>query len=74
MDFQSIVDSFEMAAAVLSVEDFGEGRYGDIRIVRANSMYRKIMGEGYHDDMIYFELIPKEPNFEDFCYRCAVHK
>lgn len=74
MDFQSIVDSYEMAAAVLSVEDKGDGRYGDIRIVRANSMYRKIMGEGYHDDMIYYELIPKEANFEDFCYRCAVHK
>ncbi|MBB5225412.1 GGDEF domain-containing protein [Treponema ruminis] len=74
MDFQSIVDSYEMAAAVLSVEDKGEGRYGDIRIVRANSMYRKIMGEGYHDDMIYYELIPKESKFEDFCYRCAVHK
>ena len=74
MDFQKIVDSIEMAAAVLSVEDTGDGHYGDIRIVRANEKYKKIMGEGYHDDMIYSELIPKEPNFEDFCYRCAVHK
>ena len=74
MDFQNIVDSIEMAAAVLSVEDIGDGHYGDIRIVRANNAYKKIMGEGYHDNMIYSELIPKEPNFEDFCYRCAVHK
>ena len=74
MDFQNIVDSIEMAAAVLSVEDIGDGHYGDIRIVRANNAYKKIMGEGYHDNMIYSELIPKEPNFEDCCYRCAVHK
>lgn len=74
MDFQKLVDSYQMAAAVLSVEDKEDGHYGDIRIVKANPMYKKIMGPGYHDNMIYSELIPKEPNFEDFCYRCAVHK
>lgn len=74
MDFQTIVDSYGMAAAVLSVEKTEDGHYGDIRIVRANEMYKKIMGDGYHDNMVYSELIPKEPNFEDFCYRCAVHK
>ena len=63
-----------MAAAVLSVEKTDDGHYGDIRIVRANAMYKQIMGEGYRDDMIYSELIPKEPNFEDFCFRCAVQK
>ena len=74
MDFQQIVDSYEMAAAVMSVEKKADGHYGDIRIVSANSMYKKIMGPGYHDNIIYTELIPKEPNFEDFCYRCAVGK
>ena len=74
MDFQQIVDSYEMAAAVMSVEKKSDGHYGDIRIVSANSLYKKIMGEGYHDNIIYTELIPKEPNFEDFCYRCAVGK
>ena len=63
-----------MAAAVLSVEKTENGHYGDIRIVRANEKYKKIMGDGYYDNMIYSELIPKEPNFEDFCFRCAVHK
>lgn len=74
MYFQDIVDSFGMAAAVISVEDKQDGRYGEIRIVCANSMYKQIMGEKYRDNMIYSELIPKEPNFEDFCYRCAVKK
>lgn len=74
MDFQLLVDSCGMAAAVLSVEKTENGHYGEIRIVRANEKYKKIMGDGYYDNMIYSELIPKEPNFEDFCFRCAVHK
>lgn len=63
-----------MAAAVLSVERLEDGRCGDIRIVRANALYKKIMGEGYRDNMVYTDLIPREPNFEDFCFRCAVEK
>ena len=74
MDFQSIVDSCGMAAAVLSVENTEDNHCGEIRIVRANAMYKQIMGEKYRDDMIYSDLIPKEPNFEEFCYRCAVLK
>ena len=74
MDFQVLVDSCGMAAAVLSVEKTSDGHCGDIRIVRANEAYKKIMGDGYYDNMIYSELLPKEPNFEDFCYRCAVKK
>ena len=74
MDFQNLVDSYEMAAAVLSVEKTPDGHWGEICIVRANSQYKQIMGPNYRDDMIYSELIPKEPNFEDFCFRCAVQK
>lgn len=74
MDFQEIVDSYDMAAAVLSVEQKTDGHCGDIRIVKVNDKYRQIMGPGYHDNMIYSELLPREPNFEDFCFRCAVDK
>ena len=74
MDFQKLVDSCGMAAAVLSVVDTKDGHYGDIRIVKANEKYKQIMGPKYHDNMIYSEIVPKEPNFEDFCFRCAVHK
>lgn len=74
MDFQLLVDSCGMAAAVMSVEKTPDGRYGDIRIVRANAKYKEIMGPKFHDNMIYSEIVPKEPNFEDFCYRCAVLK
>lgn len=75
MDFQALVNASGMAAAVLSVEKTNDFRdYGDIRIVCANESYKKIMGPAYRDNMIYSELLPKEPNFEDFCYRCAVKK
>ena len=74
MDFQSIVDACGMAAAVMSVRETDDGHYDEIRIVRVNEMYKKIMGPGYHDNIIYSDLVPKEPNFEDFCYRCAVKK
>ncbi len=74
MDFQNLVDMYEMAAAVLSVEKTPDGHWGEIRIVRANTQYKQIMGPNYHDDMIYSELIPAEHNFEDFCFRCAVQK
>ena len=74
MDFQVLVDSCGMAAAVLSVEELADGHCGEIHIVRANSKYKQIMGPKYYDNMIYYELLPKEPNFEDFCFRCAVKK
>lgn len=74
MIFQNLVDAQGMAAAVISVEKTKDGHYGDIRVVCANDMYKQIMGTGYHDGIIYSELVPKEPNFEDFCYRCAVLK
>lgn len=74
MDLQEIVDSYDMAAIVMSVEDKGNGLYGDIRIVRANAAYRKLQPGDYHDNMLYSEMVPPEPKFEDFCYRCAVKK
>ena len=74
MNFQELVDSYEMAAAVLSIEKTPEGHYGEIRIVRANSKYKQIMGSGYYDNCLYTEIVPKELNFEDFCYRRAVLK
>lgn len=75
MDFQKYVDAFEMACAVLSVQKVeGEQRYGEIRIVCSNAAYKKIMGGNVPDGIRYDEMIPKERNFEEFCYNCAVLK
>ncbi|MCR5217698.1 GGDEF domain-containing protein [Treponema sp.] len=74
MDFQDLVDSYEKASAVISVRKTEDGHYDEIRIVCVNDSYRQIMGGGFKDNILYSELIPKEPNFEDFCYRAAVLK
>ena len=42
-----------MAAAVMSVKKTEQGHSDEIRIVRANEMYKKIMGPNFHDYMIY---------------------
>lgn len=75
MDFQGFVNTFAMPCAVLSVEKHASHRYGDIRIVRANDIYKVEMGIArYHDAMLYSDLVPKDPKFEDFCYRSAIQK
>ena len=73
MDFQSLVDSFSQAAVVISVEKKEEGKYGDIRFVAGNATY-KALTPNFYENAIYSDIIPKEPNYEDFCYRCAVLK
>ncbi len=58
MDFQSLVNSYGMAAAVLSVEKTQDGHWGEIRIVCANAFYKQIMGPNYKeydkDNLCYF--------------------
>lgn len=73
MDYQALVNCCSVASAILSVEMTPEGRCGDIRIVCANQPYRESMGSAYHDGMLYQELVPQDPKFEDFCFRAA-HK
>ncbi|MBQ7752381.1 MAG: GGDEF domain-containing protein [Treponema sp.] len=73
MDFQALVDSFSQAAVLLSVEKKEEGKYGKIRFVVGNAPY-KVITPNFRPNAIYSDVIPKEPNFEDFCYRCAVLK
>ena len=74
MIFQDIVNSVGMAASIISVEKKDDDHYGEIRIVCANAKYKETMGSKYYDNMLYTELTPQEPNFEDFCFRCAVKK
>lgn len=71
MDYRSLVQCFAVPCCVLSVEKTADNGFGEIRIVCANERYRQVM-DGYHDNMIYHELVPKDLNFEDFCYRSAV--
>ena len=71
-DFQSLVDKCLMPCAVISVERTADGRCGDVRIVCGNKKYKDDMGPAFHDNMLYHELVPQEPTFEDFCFRSAI--
>ena len=75
MDFQSFVNTFSVSCAVLSVKMESTGHPSEIRIVKANDIYKAAMGVArYRDDMIYSELVPKEHTFEYSCYLCAIKK
>ena len=65
------VDDIAMPCCIISVEETENG-YGEIRIVTANQKYRDTMGPAYHDGMLYYELVPQDNKFEDFCYQSAV--
>lgn len=74
MDHQTFVDHVAMPCCVMSVEKTDAGTCGEIRIVAANQAYRRIMGPAYYDGMPYYELVPKDNKFEDFCFRAAILK
>ena len=73
MTYQDFVDTVGMPCCVLSVEKRGES-YGEIRIVCANKPYKAVMGPAYHDGMLYYELVPQDNKYEDYCYRAAILK
>lgn len=73
MDYQQYIDCVGVPSCVMSVKDTGGGTWGEIRIVCANRQYRETM-PGFVDGMLYYDLVPKDRKFEDFCYRAAILK
>ena len=86
MDFQSIVDRIEAMTCIISVESFPDGGYGNIRLVTGNEAYVKsienketisstqMLKNKFVPNSPYEDYIPKDLNFEDACYRCAILK
>lgn len=85
MDFKSFVDMIDPMTCVLSVEAKEDGSYGEIRIVDGNPAYiasiespgeamPQMLANKFIPDSPYQKFIPKDLNFEDFCYRSAVLK
>ena len=72
MNFQDFVNTVGMPCCILSVEKSKTKKYGEIRIVCSNEQYKKIMGPKYYDNMPYYELVPEDNKFENFCYRAAL--
>ena len=86
MDFQDYVDKFEPMTCIISVEKLKDGGYGEIRIVTGNKAYIESIEDPHHvsassmldnkfvPNSLYEKYIPKDLNFEDSCYNCAIKK
>ena len=74
MNFQTFVDMVDIPCCVMSVKKTEKETCGEIRILAANQVYKAIMGPGYHDGMVYHELVPRDNKFEDYCFRAAILK
>ena len=84
MDFQKFVDGFLPMTCIMSVENLGNGKWGEIRIVCGNKAYidsiennpdaPKMLTDKFIPNSLYQNYFPKDPNFEFFCYSSAVLK
>ncbi|MBR5974227.1 MAG: GGDEF domain-containing protein [Clostridiales bacterium] len=85
MDYKEFVDMFEPMTCIISVESKGDGSYGEIRIVTGNAPYiasieqpnedvPSMLTDKFVPNRLYQKYFPKDLNFEEFCYRCAVKK
>ena len=85
MDLQKFVDSFNIMTGILSVEKRADGNIGTIRIEAANKQYIQSMEKGDENGNTIFSTkfipgecyeryMPKELNFENFCYEAAIKK
>lgn len=83
MDLQKFAESFHTNTCIMSVEQFSDGSYGNIRIVTGNRPYMEsagyvaenssvVEGKKFIPNQPYENYIPRDLNFEDFCYRSAV--
>ena len=83
--FHSFSEHIKAMASVFSVEVFPDGTYGNIRLVTGNKIFFKITEENrekigekamhnteFAPDLPYEHYIPKDKNFEEFCYRSAI--
>ena len=75
MDFEKLVSGHKSRTCVISVEQFDDGKFGNICIVEANKPLRADAEMIFHHPFVpnspYYTCLPKDKNFEDFMYRCA---
>ena len=75
MDFEKLLDGYKTKTCIMSVERYSDGSYGNIRIAAGNKAHcddmMAVMQRPFIPDSPYEEYLPKNKNFEDFCYRSA---
>ncbi|WP_026525181.1 GGDEF domain-containing protein [Butyrivibrio sp. MB2005] len=84
MNFQNVADSIKAMTCIVSVEKLEGGGHGTIRIVTGNKAYIDsiehpmdgvaMLTDKFVPNCEYTTYLPKDLNFEDFCYRSAVEK
>ncbi|WP_026527583.1 GGDEF domain-containing protein [Butyrivibrio sp. VCD2006] len=67
--FKIIAESVENPCAVISIEKKEDGTIGELRIFAANDKF-SMTGENVEGE-VYTKYLPKEPEFENMCYRAA---
>ena len=73
MDFDNLLSHYRAKACIVSVEFFPDGSYGNIRVVAGNQAHCDDMAALNHPfvpDSSYEACFPKNPHFEEHCYRC----
>lgn len=75
MNFKELCDSITDIACIISVRKTGSG-YDEIRIVEGNKKHRASFNteNDFVPNSIYTKYLPRNLNFEEYCYRSAVKK
>ena len=83
-DFQNLADAIEAATSVMSVQVLEDGSMGELRVVAGNRAYidsierpagdYQMRTNKFVPNSIYTDYVPRDLNFEDFCFRSAVGK
>ena len=73
MDFDVLLSHYRAKACVVSVDFFPDGTYGNIRVVAGNKAHcddMAALNHPFEPGCPYEACFPKNPNFEDHCFRC----
>ena len=83
-DFQNLADGLGAATSVMSVQVLEDGSCGEVRVVAGNKAYIDSIERPAGDysmrtnkfvpGSLYTDYVPRDLNFEDFCFRSAVEK
>ena len=74
MDFDQLLAHHKSKACVVSVDLFPDGTYGNIRVVAGNKAHCDDLASRhlqFEPGCPYEACFPKNPNFEDYCFRCV---
>jgi diguanylate cyclase (GGDEF)-like protein len=76
MNFDEVLKLYKTKTCIISVEKYGDNRYGNIRVAAGNQAHcddiLHITGHPFEPGCPYEMCFPKNMNFEDFVFRSAI--